>query len=310
MRIDEFWALYGIVVFRKWPAKGRSKSCEDTVMMRSHPDFRQFLIVGLALVVASCGGGGSSSNSNSFPTPVLPAGARTITPVNADETAASSTEFMTILSDFTQLKTEDPPSIGQLVDRVIEQVIRPNRARSLTGLKTENLSSIFCLTGSAVADYDESASSESGSLTFANCDIGVGVLVNGKMVYDSNWNDTTLAYSIHIGGTITFNISPQLVTIVINQTESGNDGTGTFSSNISYSLDGIPGGGFLVTTTQNLVGDFGVLTSGQLIVSGSANSRLRITVTGSTSADVELDDGSGTFVSCVVVAGCTTPITF
>ena len=38
------------------------------------------------------------------------------------------------------------------------------------------------------------------------------------------------------------------------------------------------------------------ITSGRLIIHGSDNTRIRITVTGINTASVELDDGSGTFV--------------
>jgi hypothetical protein len=84
----------------------------------------------------------------------------------------------------------------------------------------------------------------------------------------------------------------------MNLSESGNNGTGAFTSTISFSLSGIPDGGFLVTTAQTWTGNafsFQV-NSGQLIVYGSDDTRLRITVTGINTADVELDNGSGTFV--------------
>jgi hypothetical protein len=63
-------------------------------------------------------------------------------------------------------------------------------------------------------------------------------------------------------------------------------------------LSGIPAGGFLVKTTQPLVGNAFALTvdSGQLIVEGANNTRLRITVTATNTADVDLDNGSGIFV--------------
>jgi hypothetical protein len=63
-------------------------------------------------------------------------------------------------------------------------------------------------------------------------------------------------------------------------------------------LSGISDGGFLVTTAQPWTGNafsFQV-NSGQLIVYGSDDARLRIAVTGINTADIDLDNGSGTFV--------------
>ena len=84
----------------------------------------------------------------------------------------------------------------------------------------------------------------------------------------------------------------------MNSIESGNYGTGDFNGSINFSLSGIPDGGFLVETTQPWTGNALSLqvTSGQLIVYGSDNTRLRITVTDINTADVELDNGSGSFV--------------
>ena len=63
-------------------------------------------------------------------------------------------------------------------------------------------------------------------------------------------------------------------------------------------LIGILSPKLLVTTTQPLVGNAFALTvdSGQLIVEGADDTRIRITVTGVNAADVDLDDGSGIFV--------------
>ena len=282
-------------------------------MIGSYPVFRNFFMISLVILVASCGSssdGGSSGDS--FPTPTVPAGARTITALTADGTAVSAAEFASDLSDFAQLKTESPPTMAQVVDRVIDQVIRRNRiSRSRNASKTEDLSSTFCVSGSASADFDDTPTSESGAITFTNCDIGSGILVDGAFRYASSWNDTTLDYNLQLGGTVTFNFGPPLVTIVINIVESGNDGTGDFSTNINFSLAGIPDGGFLVTTTQNLVGNsFIGLASGQLIVTGSANSRLRLTIIGPSSASLDLDTGNGTFVSCAAIMDCTSPINF
>jgi len=123
-------------------------------------------------------------------------------------------------------------------------------------------------------------------------------VVTGNLGYDTSWNNTTLNYQFAAGGTLSINVASEVVTVVLNLDESGNDITGAYSSTISFSLDGIPGGGFLVTTSQPLVGNALSLevTGGQLILFGSDNTRIRITVTGTNMADIELDPGTGTFV--------------
>jgi hypothetical protein len=262
-----------------------------------------FLVVVIALLTA-CGGGGGGGG-NKYPTPTLPAGARTINVANADETASSAASFVSTTSAFTALKTNAPPSMAQVIELVRDQVIKRNRnARPAASLKTEDLSSYICYMGTAIANYDQGSSSESGRVTFSICDIGFGIVIDGVVVYDGSWNDSTLDYSLHIGGTLSVNDGGPLTTLVMNLTETGNDGTGGFNSNISFSVDGIPGGGYLVTTPQLVVGDYGGLASGLLMVTGSASSRLRITVIGPFTASVEYDDGSGIFLLAP-----TTPIT-
>ncbi len=164
--------------------------------------------------------------------------------------------------------------------------------------RTEDISADLCVSGSATATYTENGSSESGTVSFSECDVGSGIMVDGGFRFIVSWNDTTLDYSLQTGGTIDFDFGSDLVTIEMNLIESGNYGTGDFSGTISFSLSGIPGGGFLVQTAQPWTGNALSLevNSGQLIVYGSDNTRLRITVTGVNTADVDLDNGSGTFV--------------
>ena len=284
-------------------------------MIGSYLDSRYFLIIAVVFFVASCGGssGGGGSSGNSFPTPTVPAGARTIDGTNANDTATSAVTFVSILSAFSRAKSENQPTVAEVVDSVLDHVHRRSHiARTQNAYKTEDVSADFCFSGTAIGDFDETATSESGTITFTNCDVGSGVIVNGELAYDSNWNDTTLDYSLQIGGTLTFDFGGTVVTIVLNFRETGNDGTTAFSTDINFSLAGIPGGGFLVTTTQNVVGDsFVGASSGQLIVTGASSSRLRLTVIGPNSISVELDTGGGTFVPCaMVVPACMSPVMF
>jgi hypothetical protein len=120
-------------------------------------------------------------------------------------------------------------------------------------------------------------------------------VIDGSFFYEASMNATTLDYSFHIGGSLTMVVSSESIIIVMNLLESGNDSTGAISSNVSYSLSGIPDSGFLVTTEQAWAGNIftAEISSGQLIVHGSDNTRLRIKVTGINTATVELDEGSG-----------------
>ena len=124
----------------------------------------------------------------------------------------------------------------------------------------------------------------------------MGILFSGRLSFIASENFTTLDYSIRIGGTLTLSdgINPDAI-FVMDFNNSGNDGTGDFSSTTDFSVDGRPGGGYLVTTLQPIVGNFfGVVyNSGQLVVDGSDNTQLRITVVPGNMASVELDEGLG-----------------
>jgi hypothetical protein len=177
--------------------------------------------------------------------------------------------------------------------------MRKRRISPAVAARTEDISADLCNPGTAIAEFDESGNSESGSVTFTGCNLdGSGIVINGSFAYVANWNDTTLDYSFHVGGSLTLAISGDSITIVMDLIESGNEGTGAFSSSASFSLSGIPGGGFLVTTSRAWVGNALIpeVTDGELIVHGGDDTRLRITVTVPNTADVELDNGSGTFV--------------
>jgi hypothetical protein len=260
---------------------------------------RKLLVVSSMVLVVSCGGSsGGGGGDDGFLTPTLPGDAARFDATNANDTAVTTMAFVDTFSLVTQLKTEEAPSIPQVINRVINQFVKRNRNSPSVAARTEDISGGLCVSGTAIAVFTETANSEVGTITFTNCDVGSGILINGSLPYDTSWDNVSLDYSFLFGGTLSFQIGSDTIVIVMNLSESGNVGTGDFSSSISFSLSGIPGGGFLVTTTQPLVGNAFTLTvdSGQLIVEGADNTRLRITVTGSNAADVDLDNGSGIFV--------------
>lgn len=272
--------------------------------MFNSKSFRSILtttIAGAFLIIVGCGGGSGGGSGGDFPTPTLPADAVTFDATNAADNAFLALVFKNTPFSLTGLKTEAPPSIPDFIKLIIEEVIKRGRSsRSVATGVTEDLSAIFCFTGTATATFTENANSETGTIIFSNCDIGGSlVVVDGSLSYDASWNDTTQDYAFSSGGTLTFNDGrPEIFTLVINLSKSGNDGTGDYSSTISYSLSGFPGGGFLVTTPIAWVGNNILLEvyDGQLMIQGANNTRLRITVIPNNQATIELDVGGGDFV--------------
>ena len=243
----------------------------------------------------SGGGGGDDEDGVNFPTPTLPAGAAKIDATNAEDIANSALEFTGILLGFAA-KTEGPPSIPQVIKLLTDQVNKRNRnLRSGTAGKTEDISALFCVTGTATDTFTESANSLSGQIAFSDCGIGGGIVLNGTFPYEGNWNDVTLDYNFHFGGSLIFSAGADTITVVLNFTESGNNGTGDFSLAPSFSLDGIPGGGYLVTTVLPLLGNFfsAEFTSGELNVLGADNTQLCMPVTAINTITVEFDNGLG-----------------
>lgn len=256
------------------------------------------LTASVFLLATGCGGSsGGGDGDDGFPTPTLPAGALKLDATNANDIANTAVGFVGTLDTLAELKAEESPALPMAARLVTDRIMRSLRTSPSLAARTEEISAGLCVTGKAFATFDESGSSESGSVTFTACDIGSGIVINGTFSYDASMNATTLEYSFHVGGSLSMVVSSESINIVMNMLESGNDGTGAISSNVSFSLSGIPGGGFLVTTAQAWVGNVfsAEITGGQLIIHGSDNTRVRIRVTGPNAADVDLDNGSGTF---------------
>ena len=256
------------------------------------------LTASVFLLATGCGGGSGSGGDDAFPTPTLPADALKLDATNANDIANTAVAFVGTLDTLAELKAEESPVLPELARLATDRIMRSLRTSPSLAARTEDISAGLCVTGEASATFNESGSSESGSVTFTACGIGSGIVINGTFSYIASWNATTLDYSFHVGGSLAMVVSSESITIVMNLLESGNDGTGAISSNVSYSLSGIPDSGFLVTTAQAWAGNVlsAEITDGQLIIHGIDNTRLRITVTGPNEADVDLDNGSGTFV--------------
>jgi hypothetical protein len=255
------------------------------------------------VALSACGGsgGGGGDDDVDFPTPTLPATAVKIDAMNAAFIANSALDFTGILFGFAA-KTEGPPSIPQVLKLVTGQVIKRNRnSGSNTAGKKEDISALFCFTGTAINTFTEDANSVSGEIKFSNCDLdlglggGSGIILDGTFPYEFSLNDVTFDYAAQYGGTLTFDDGIDRITIVLNFSESGNDVTGDIALSPGFSLEGIPGGGYLVTTVQQIIGNINSteFTSGEIDVEGADNTHLCITVTQINLATVKLDDGLG-----------------
>jgi hypothetical protein len=264
----------------------------------------QFLIGVSFVAISACGGGGGGSGGDGdggggFPTPTLPAGARTIDADNAEETAESALIFAQALLSVAG-KPEGPPSIQQVIKLVSDQVTKRNRnlGSVAAGKTTEDLSDELCFTGTAIDTYTEGENSITGNINFTDCVIGeiedLGeIVVNGTAPYEGSFNDATQVLNIEFGGTLTLDFGTEQIIVVLDFIESENEVTGAFSLTPSFSLEGIPGGGYLVTTVEPLQGFFDDVNSGELSVAGADNTKLCMEVTLPNTVTVELDDGLG-----------------
>ena len=266
-------------------------------MNRKYLDIPRFLIIASMALVVSCGGGGGGDDR--FPTPELPKDAMKFKDGNAADSAETIMGFSATFSQLPVFKTEAEPSLAQIVDSALDKVINWDRKSSGVAARTEDISGDLCTSGgTATVKSSESGSSSSGDIEFDKCNIGGGIKLNGNFAFDANWNDASGDYDFHTGGKLSIKVGSDSVTVEMNLKESGNLDSGKFSSTSSFSMSGVPGAAFLVETDKALKGNYKTmeLTSGRLIAYGAANTRLRITVTGTNSAKVEVDDGSGSFV--------------
>jgi len=265
-------------------------------------------MLGILGIVASGGGGGGGGGGDgvSFPTPTLPANAVVITAVNATDVATSALTFSQVVTGIAG-KSEAPPSYWEIIKQATDPIIKRNRDSSVvaTGV-IEDLSFELCDNapdGTAIADFNESGNSIAGVITFTNCEFFSGVFVSGNTSISASFNFDTGDYSQQLGGTLNITLAPDTVTIVFNTSESGNDFSGAFSGNVSFSLAGIADETYLVTTAQTLIGNccifpFPQLTDGELIVTGGVdlgpgNTQLSLRVVPGDMVDVFLDDGQG-----------------
>lgn len=225
--------------------------------------------------------------------PSLPVDAAVITAANASDIASSVVSTLDATSTIVGIEQASLPSMQELIQLVTQQVFAHKPAQSIVSGITQVTA---CSGGGTITNYfSDSGNAESGTVVFTDC-ITAGMTINGSFNYQSIWNANTGAYSDSGNGIISYAFTGNSFELVLNFSKTGNDISGEYSTNLSYSVSGIPGGGFIVTTTSNLQGVGADITAGQLFVLGAQNTRLRITLTNTNLATVELDNGSGSFV--------------
>jgi hypothetical protein len=251
-----------------------------------------FAIVGAMLLITGCGGGGGGT---SYPIPALPANAVVFDTTNAIDIANSAVSDSGYVGTSAR-QANILPSVKGVIDLLADQMNSTEQSTSVsTGVSQTTI--IPCTDdGDITITVDGNESSAIGTLRFNNCTEGT-VIVNGGISFDGT-GDSAGNFSVNGGGSIniTDTIDPTSITMVMNFRESGNTSTGSFSSSFSFSIDGLPGGGFLVETIQPLAGAGFDVTSGEIMVYGGNGTRIRILITAPNTAEVFVDEGSG-FVS-------------
>ena len=269
-----------------------------------------FAIVGTMLLLTGCGSGEESVTVNYHPS--LPAGAVTLDTGNAiviaEDAVGSRDTFASARAD-----SSSKPSARELVKLINDQV--SDTRQRLSSVATGAAQSLQCIDGDPTSGtikviFNNTATSTSFSLEFTNCDQGIGIIIDGIISFIGNINNITADYTARFGGDISFTFTSDSSTLsmVMNASETGNEGTGAFSALMDFSVIGVFGN-YLVTTTQPLVGNYTLneFYEGEIIIQGGANTRLRITITPVNVGTVAFDDGLGSgFVDVVDVGN---PIT-
>jgi len=254
-----------------------------------------FAIVGTLFLLTGCGGGGGGT---SYPNPTLPADAvvfdasNTITYANR---AIGDSGYVSTSARQQQTMS----SVKGLVDVIISQrdyLGTSSVASGASESQTYNCGIGDGSDGSFTISISGTESSYSGSLNFNNC-TELTVTIHGTINFDGSYNSSNSNFTSNGGGSITITDSSDStkVTMTMRFNDIGNDFDGSFTTDFSFSISGLPGGGFLVDTVQPLQGIGFDTTAGEIMIYGGSNTRIQILITTTNTADVSLDinDGNG-----------------
>ncbi len=155
--------------------------------------------------------------------------------------------------------------------------------------------------GSITGDVTETETSESGTVTFNDCN-ELGITINGTITYSATL-DASGNWTLNLSGNLSGAESVQIITLsqlIFNA--NGNDNTGEVSINrYQFSLEDNLGGGFATMLEAPILENElqscpDSPRSGIILVLGSDNTRARGTINAGGTVTIEFDDGSGTFV--------------
>lgn len=268
--------------------------------METHMYFK-FALISSLIALSAISSGCSSSDSNSDRSKggslslIIPTDAVKITADNATTISQNVTSTTNETLNIIGIESSSLPINNTFA--LISQTLQLRNREPLLA-PSGIIDSYNCINaGTITDDYTETATGWSGTYTFSDCD-EIGYSVDGSFSYQYLEDDVTADYSDNANGSLKITSTVESFTLAFNFSESGNYDTGDYNIELNYSVSGASIGGFLTETSETLTGqNFNNLSAGQFIVSGAEKSRLRITITSTTTADVELDTGNGTFVA-------------
>ncbi len=258
--------------------------------------FAAVMVFSLYLIGCSSSSSSGSGDDDDSTKPELPADATKITIDNASDIAADAVSSVDLVGDIANAnkgsQTETVFEASEVLELITEKAFNKSHRLSSVASKTETES---CDSGSVTIDYEETGTTESGTITFSDCELG-GITLDGFFNYSSNF-DNSGAYSDTGSGRITVSDGSLDGTFVVNFSETGNEFTGSYSTTLSFSTSGFPDYNFLLTTLVPITGFDPDVSGGQLKVAGADNSSLLLTVISLNTIQVELDEnGDGNYV--------------
>lgn len=231
------------------------------------------LLSGLILI-SSC----SSEDGGSSSAATLPANAVVIDNTNAEQTikaAAASTSTLGSALSVQATQVMSLRSVLEIIKPILNNTSTTNVATGATF--SEPCADGGSVSGSETITDDGTTYSESGTATFINCAEG-GITINGTSTYSNSVNDTTGAYTDNASGSITITFTGGTDTFSFSGfvfSDTGNNLQNTYTIDqltyaIDFTLNGIQGGGFLVSLLQPIVESdgSGCPESGHLLVNG------------------------------------------
>lgn len=231
------------------------------------------LLSGLILI-SSC----SSEDGGSSSAATLPANAVVIDNTNAEQTikaAAASTSTLGSALSVQATQVMSLRSVLEIIKPILNNTSTTNVATGVTF--SEPCADGGSVSGSETITDDGTTYSESGAVTFINCAEG-GITINGTSTYSNSVNDTTGAYTDNASGSITITFTGGTDTFSFSGfvfSDTGNNLQNTYTIDqltyaIDFTLNGIQGGGFLVSLLQPIVESdgSGCPESGHLLVNG------------------------------------------